>query len=77
MHELLKNMLTDMEDIWIYDEPNRCSILRKIFKSGRVLYSAMVFDGFDWHCIDIQETDVHGAQIMYECLKNAVNALSV
>ena len=74
MHEQLRIMLTDREIIWIYDEPNRCAILRKSFKSGIVLYCAMVYDGFDWLCIDVQATDEHGAQCMYDCLKKAINA---
>lgn len=74
MHEHLKKMLNINEDIWIYDELNRCAILRKVFESGRVLYAAMAFDGFNWLCIDVEQTDEHGAQFMYECLKKAVNA---
>lgn len=74
MHEQLKGMLTVSEEIWIYDEPNGVAVLQKTFESGRVLYAAMAYDGFEWLCIDIQETDEHGAQIMYNSMVKAVNA---
>lgn len=74
MHDSLKRVLTFNEDIWIYDEPNQCAILRKTFDTGRVLYAAMAYDGFGWLCIDVEQTDEHGAQFMYECLKKAINA---
>lgn len=74
MHKLLTQMLLDTEVIWIYDETHRCAIVQQTFKNGRVLYCSMVFTGFEWICIDIQQTDIHGAQIMYECLVKAVSA---
>lgn len=74
MHEQLKEILTVSEVIWIYDEPHGISVLQKTLESGRVLYGVMVYDSCQWHCIDIQETDEHGAQIMYNCMVKAVNA---
>lgn len=72
MHKQLTDMLFSTEVIWIYDELNRCAIIQQTFKHGLVLYCAMVHDGFQWRCIDIQETDIHGAQTMYECLLKAL-----
>lgn len=73
MHKQLKDMLLDTEVIWIYDELHKVAVLQQTFKNGRVLYCAMVYLKSKWVCIDIQQTDIHGAQIMYECLIKAVD----
>lgn len=74
MHESLKSMLLDTEVIWIYDEPHKIAVIQQIFKNGRILFCAMVYLKCKWVCIDIQQTNIHGAQKMYECLLKAVNA---
>ena len=67
MHNELKSMLIDSQVIWIYDELHRCAIIQLTFKSGRTFYCLMFYTGSEWNCIDINETDIHGAQLMYEC----------
>lgn len=73
MHELLKSMLLDTEVIWIYDEPNKIAVVQQVFKNGRTLFCAMVYftSISEWVCIDIQQTDIHGAQRMYDCMVKA------
>ena len=73
MHFKLKSMLLDSEVIWIYDEIHKVAVIQQTFKDGRTLFCAMVyFPSRDkWVCIDIQQTDIHGAQKMYECLVKA------
>lgn len=72
MHEQLKAMLLDTEVVWIYDEPYRCAIIQQTFKNGRTLYCLMFYTGANWIVIDIEETDIHGAQLMYECFIHAM-----
>lgn len=68
MHVQLKAMLLDTEVIWIYDEPHQCSIIQQTYKNGRTFYCLMFYckSISEWLPIHIEETDIHGAQFMYE-----------
>ena len=72
MHNELKSMLIDSQVIWIYDELHRCAIIQQTFKNGITLYCLMLYSGSEWVIIDIEETDIHGAQFMYECFVSAM-----
>lgn len=73
MHFKLKSMLVDSEVIWIYDEIHRVAVIQQTFKDGRTFFCAMVYFASisEWVCIDIHETDIHGAQKIYDCLVKA------
>lgn len=73
-HEVLKNSLATNEEIWIYDEPNRLAVTVENYTNGKKVYSLMLFlpSRGVWNIIDIECTDEHGAQIMYDCARYTV-----
>lgn len=74
-HQILKNSLCKNEDIWIYDEPNGLAVTVENYTNGKKVYTIQFYlpSRGVWNIIDIECTDEHGAQIMYDCARYAVN----
>lgn len=72
-HDILKMSLCSNEEIWIYDEINGVAVTVENFNIKK-MYAVLVYlpSRAIWHIIDIEETDEHGAQIMYNCAVLAV-----
>lgn len=73
-HDILKKSLCTNEEIWIYDEIHGVAVTVEDF-NGNKMYAVSVYfpSSTVWRIIDIEATDEHGAQIMYDCAVKAVN----
>lgn len=73
-HEILKRSLCNNEEIFIYDEPHRIAVTVDTVH-GKKYYTLLLYlpSRHIWTIIDIQNTDEHRAQIMYDCAVYAVN----
>lgn len=67
-HEILKRSLCKNEEIWIYDEPHRIAVTVDTVH-GKKYYTVLIYlpSRNIWSIVDVQNTDEHGAQIMYDC----------
>lgn len=73
-HDILKNSLSQNEDIFIYDELHGVAVTVENIHGKKLYYLLFYFpSSVTWNIIDIQATDEHGAQIMYNCAVSAVN----
>lgn len=68
-HEVLKNSLAPNEEIWIYDEPNRLAVTVENYINGKKIFCLMFYlpSRGVWNIANIECTDEHGAQNMYDC----------